>query len=491
MDSDIHFGDLEEQQPERQLRPDQNRHYAVAAYQQPVEGELPIYVDLDCFRDMEIHALSDTTIELGGVLLGGQYRDENDQPFVVVSETLRAEHYEATKGSFKFTHDTWEQISRQRDEFPEDLQMVGWYHTHPDWGVFLSGMDMFICDNFFNRPLDVALVIDPCRRDRGMFEWTGREAEPIRRTGGFYCIASRHREAELRQFVAQLEMKPMMSSDPRYANQSGGFGAPVVNVTRGQEQQPWLSVAVLGLLTMQFLLVSLIAWRLLVPPSEAVNDEQLKAIKTLTKQVKADQELAARERDLVAQRRLLEQLVDQAGDQPGLVRQLEESRKKIARLDQDAVSYRNDWETIRATNSTLQNQLTKEKKFRETAVEEEKAKTIKLKAANESLDDAEAKLKVAEERIAELEAAGGYTIAGFSIWLWVTVIIAALVVVSLAVVISLRKESEDSGENSSNEYDRPANNAEGDQWNGPSDAAEPAADANDEPKSTGPQSESE
>jgi proteasome lid subunit RPN8/RPN11 len=40
--------------------------------------------------------------------------------------------------------------------------MVGWYHTHPDWGVFLSSMDMFICDNFFNK-LDVAYVIDPWR----------------------------------------------------------------------------------------------------------------------------------------------------------------------------------------------------------------------------------------------------------------------------------------------------------------------------------------
>src|SRR5262245_25919176 len=100
---------------------------------------------------MEDHAQSDTTVELGGVLLGGVHEDEDGKPFVVVTDSLRAQHYESTKGSFKFTHDTWSQITREREEFPAELQMVGWYHTHPDWGVFLSGMDMFICDNFFNR----------------------------------------------------------------------------------------------------------------------------------------------------------------------------------------------------------------------------------------------------------------------------------------------------------------------------------------------------
>jgi proteasome lid subunit RPN8/RPN11 len=151
MDGDIHFGEVEEQDPELQRRPDRNRHYAVVGIDAPNESDLPIYVDLDVFREMESHAISDTRVELGGVLLGGQFEDEDGQAFVVVTDSLRAKHYENSKGSFKFTHDTWSQITLERDEFPDELQMVGWYHTHPDWGVFLSGMDMFICDNFFNK----------------------------------------------------------------------------------------------------------------------------------------------------------------------------------------------------------------------------------------------------------------------------------------------------------------------------------------------------
>src|SRR5205823_6671169 len=194
----------EQAAPARALRPDENRHYAVVAYGEPEPGDLPIYVDLDVLADMEVHARSDMSVELGGVLLGGTYEDESGQPFVVITDSLRAKHYESTKGSFKFTHDTWAAITRERDQFPAELKMVGWYHTHPDWGVFLSGMDMFICDNFFNKRLDAAYVIDPCRGDRGMFQWTGNPRQRVRRTGGFFVTASRFRAAELEHYVAEL-----------------------------------------------------------------------------------------------------------------------------------------------------------------------------------------------------------------------------------------------------------------------------------------------
>ena len=61
----------------------------------------------DAMVDMENHAQTNTSVELGGVLLGGQYVDSQGEPFVVVSDCLRADHFEATKGSFKFTHETW------------------------------------------------------------------------------------------------------------------------------------------------------------------------------------------------------------------------------------------------------------------------------------------------------------------------------------------------------------------------------------------------
>ena len=89
MDDGIQFGEVEETAPEHKLRPDQNKHYAVVRYDRPGQEDLPIYIDVDALRDMEAHALSNTSVELGGVLLGGQYLDDEGEPFVVITDALR------------------------------------------------------------------------------------------------------------------------------------------------------------------------------------------------------------------------------------------------------------------------------------------------------------------------------------------------------------------------------------------------------------------
>jgi proteasome lid subunit RPN8/RPN11 len=268
MDSGIEFGKLEQQGPQPRLRPDCDRQYAVVSCGVRDEMDLPIFVDLDVMREMEGHARTNTRVELGGVLLGGKFVDDTGRPFVVVHEAIRAEHYEATRGSFKFTHDTWADITRQRGEFPPQYQLVGWYHTHPDWGVFLSGMDMFICENFFNDDLDVALVIDPCRGDRGWFHWDRQSGQPgKRRVDGFYLFANRYRRSELLHFASELATINPAYHDSRYESSFGETDMqPIVHLH--QQQSMSQLIAITGMLTIQTLILALIAWRILSPSGD-------------------------------------------------------------------------------------------------------------------------------------------------------------------------------------------------------------------------------
>ncbi len=263
MDSDIQFGQLEQQGPQPRTRPDGDRQYAVVGCGVRNEDDLPIFVDLDVMRDMEGHARTNTRVELGGVLLGGKFLDPQGLPFVVVQEALRAEHYEATRGSFKFTHDTWAQITRDREQFPADLQLVGWYHTHPDWGVFLSGMDMFICENFFADTLDVALVIDPCRGDRGWFHWVNTAEGPGKqRVAGYYLFANRYRRGELLHFASELAQVNPAYYDSRYESSLGENDMqPVVHLH--QQQSALQMMGLMGMLTIQTLVLALLAWKVL------------------------------------------------------------------------------------------------------------------------------------------------------------------------------------------------------------------------------------
>ena len=327
-DPDIQFGEVEEEQPDVELRPDRNAHFAVVPYEEPAAGELPIFIDLDVLIEMESHALTDTSVELGGVMLGGQLHDEDGQPYILVQDSVRAQHYEATKGSFKFTHDTWQQITKERDDFPSDWDMVGWYHTHPDWGVFLSGMDMFICDNFFNKPLDVALVIDPCRQDRAFFQWTGDPRERKRRVSGFYVIASRHRQAELEQFVAELQEGYTMRTDPNlrqgYNVSSGGGGAPtVVNIT---EQRPgWMGQAIVGMLFVQMVMLLMFGYLAFGTPEDnaarGVSDEQ--------------RVLDIRDRELTIRRKVLDDVIENMSGDEEVAKKLEERTLALDEAQQD------------------------------------------------------------------------------------------------------------------------------------------------------------
>jgi proteasome lid subunit RPN8/RPN11 len=48
--------------------------------------------------------------------------------------------------------------------------IVGWYHSHPGYGVFLSDADIISQATFFTQPYHVALVVDPIRQQHGFFK---------------------------------------------------------------------------------------------------------------------------------------------------------------------------------------------------------------------------------------------------------------------------------------------------------------------------------
>jgi proteasome lid subunit RPN8/RPN11 len=48
-----------------------------------------------------------------------------------------------------FTHETWDVIHKTMEKDHPKLDIVGWYHSHPGFGVEFSEMDIFIQKNFF------------------------------------------------------------------------------------------------------------------------------------------------------------------------------------------------------------------------------------------------------------------------------------------------------------------------------------------------------
>ena len=94
-----------------------------------------------------------------------------------------------TDTQLDFTSDTWANANRIVErEFPDDI-IVGWHHTHPNFGIFLSAYDLFIHKHFFGSPWNVALVVDPVKEEFGFYQWRGDEIVDC----GFICIHSETR----------------------------------------------------------------------------------------------------------------------------------------------------------------------------------------------------------------------------------------------------------------------------------------------------------
>ncbi len=127
-------------------------------------------------EEIHQHGKENTEIEICGVLVGNVYRDASG-PWLYIESSIRGDAAEGHATQVTFKAETWEHVQREMDETHADKRIVGWYHTHPGFDIFLSGMDLFIQDNFFNLPWQVAFVYDPIGGDEGAFVWRAGKSE--------------------------------------------------------------------------------------------------------------------------------------------------------------------------------------------------------------------------------------------------------------------------------------------------------------------------
>lgn len=170
------------------------------AYDTPEKDAVPIFIAESVLRAIESHAKSNVEVEVGGVLLGAFYRGDEGS-FVEVTDNIEAAAAKATGVSLTFTHETWEMMHAEQVKRDPSLMIVGWYHTHPGLGVFVSNEDQFIHTSYFGEPWQVALVADPVYDDWGCFKVVDGT---IQRTNGFYVFGSRKEARRVKNYTQEL-----------------------------------------------------------------------------------------------------------------------------------------------------------------------------------------------------------------------------------------------------------------------------------------------
>jgi len=200
-------------------------------------------IDNEVTRCIRQHARSHMKTEVCGVLIG-----ETRNGVVEVQAMIEALNASQAGTHVTFTQDAWETIYKVKDEkYPEE-RIVGWYHSHPGFGVFLSEHDTFIHRNFFSSPDQVAWVYDPHTDEEGCFGWVDGD---IHRISNF-SIADNNGDGiertpkEIEPLPDAEEERPVIQTRPK------AKGEPAW-LTWGMSALAYLSMLALGFVIAFFL----------------------------------------------------------------------------------------------------------------------------------------------------------------------------------------------------------------------------------------------
>jgi len=132
--------------------------------------------------------------ECGGLLIGNVYQADvagYSITFTAVVDALPAQEAQAgptfvEMGAVDLLAVTTylQRLREQQTDVAEaHLRIVGWYHTHPGFGVFMSGTDRATQQHVFGMPWQVAIVYDPLNGEYGIF--CGKDSTPL---SGWYLF---------------------------------------------------------------------------------------------------------------------------------------------------------------------------------------------------------------------------------------------------------------------------------------------------------------
>lgn len=120
--------------------------------------------------------------EVGGLLLGEAFLWKG-RLFVEIEAAIEGERTKSGPAHITFTAETWAALLRRKERELPAKRIVGWYHSHPRMGIFLSEMDLTLHRHFFPQPWHVALVINGQDRNAGFFAWSDEEIQPVPHIG--------------------------------------------------------------------------------------------------------------------------------------------------------------------------------------------------------------------------------------------------------------------------------------------------------------------
>ncbi|MBI3588311.1 Mov34/MPN/PAD-1 family protein [Candidatus Micrarchaeota archaeon] len=120
--------------------------------------------------------------ECMGLLAGRAYAFRGNA-YAVADEYITAGN-DSTAVSVKFGHESFGELAKRINEAKRKGKIiVGWIHSHPNYGCFLSATDVRTQKTYFTEEFSTAVVTDPVRRETKAFKLVSGNADGYREAG--------------------------------------------------------------------------------------------------------------------------------------------------------------------------------------------------------------------------------------------------------------------------------------------------------------------
>ncbi len=138
----------------------------------------PVYINKDVLEEIK-KLCKRAKLEIFGYLIGNIYK-WNEKRYIVIEDQLfiigaihsdkhSTSQIEGAAGKYE---KKFQKLKRKKNN--EELRIVGWWHSHPGFGCFLSRTDLHTQEFFFPESYQVALVVDPIKDELEFFTLDGK-----------------------------------------------------------------------------------------------------------------------------------------------------------------------------------------------------------------------------------------------------------------------------------------------------------------------------
>ncbi len=171
---------------------------------------LRIYMEDYVHTYLYQYARSSATGEKLAVLMGKHLMIDGKNT-VFISGVIQARFTEKLKGMETITGQSWKYISEEIEKYFPDLEIVGWMHSRPSFGAFVTSRDEAYHKKVFGGKDQVFFVVDPVdRQDR--FYVLNENSTALRPVKGYFVYYEKNVQMQ-EYMLANSLVQPKNTAD--------------------------------------------------------------------------------------------------------------------------------------------------------------------------------------------------------------------------------------------------------------------------------------